>query len=247
MTKPIKLGILLAGETGDDMLPDNPTYQKMYSDFLAPCEARLEFDFIQTRHDEFPKSLTDYDAYLISGSRHGVYDDLPWLPHLMDFIREAFQARIPLIGVCFGHQALAQALGGEAGLSQKGWGTGIIAMPQQCALTDKHQPQQPVKLPPVKLPYVHQDQVTRLPPNAETLLGNDFCPYAGFVIQGRVLSVQGHPEFTNAYVDALLTRRQKSIGAAQAEEARTTLTQTTDSALVRQWFLDFLDDALQTK
>ena len=236
MTKPLRLGILLAGETGADMRPDNPTYQKMYSDFFAPCQARLKFDFIQVRHGEFPESLADYDAYLISGSRHGVYDDLPWLPRLIDFIHEAFAARIRLIGVCFGHQVLAQALGGEAGLSEKGWGVGIIAMHQQCALAGKPPPQQPIKLP-----YVHQDQVTRLPQDAETLLGNDFCPYASFVIPGRVLSVQGHPEFTNAYVDALLTRRQKSIGAAQAEQARTTLTQTTDSALVRQWFLDFLD------
>lgn len=242
MTKAIRLGILLAGETGIDMLPHNPTYQDMFTEFFLPYRDQVEVSFIHTRHGDFPHQVTDYDAYLVSGSRHGVYDDLPWMPRLMDFIRLIYARHIPLIGICFGHQAIAHALGGEAVQSDKGWGTGVKEMIQQVSLPGGHDANQPVKML-----YMHQDQVIRLPENAKPLLGDGFCPNAAFVIPGRVLTTQGHPEFTHSYLEALLDRRRDSIGFPQADIAKESLAEKTDNHLVRQWIMDFLDHSLATQ
>ena len=242
MTKAVRLGVLLAGETGIDMLPHNPTYEDMFTNFFAPYRDRITLSFIHTRHGDFPKQITDYDAYLVSGSRHGVYDDLPWIPRLMDFIRDVYENHIPLIGICFGHQAIAHALGGEAAKSDKGWGTGVKEMSQQVNLPGEHKVNQMVKML-----YMHQDQVIRLPEQANPLLGDQFCPNAAFVIPSRVLTTQGHPEFTHEYLEALLDRRKESIGLAQAEMAKKSLSEQTDNHLVRQWIIDFLDHSLATQ
>ena len=115
-------------------------------------------------------------------------------------------------------------------------------MAQQVDLPGAHKANQMVKML-----YMHQDQVVRLPDQAEPLLGDDFCPNAAFVIPGRVLTTQGHPEFTHNYLNALLDRRKESIGLAQADLAKESLTEKTDNDLVRQWMLDFLDHSLATQ
>lgn len=239
----LRIGILLAGETGVDMRPHNPTYQEMFSAFFAPLTDEIDITFIHTRHGDFPDELSDYDAYLISGSKYGVYDDQPWIPRLMDFIRSAYSAYIPMIGVCFGHQLLAHTLGGEAVLSHKGWGVGVKDMTLQADLpeTDGYHKG---KGQSVRLLYMHQDQVIQLPSDAIPLLGDDFCPFAAFTIPGRVLSFQGHPEFTPDYLSALIDRRNNSIGDDKAMLARQTLNTPTDNDQVREWMRHFLDHAL---
>lgn len=240
--KQIKLGILLAGETGINMRPHNPSYQEMFTSYLAPLNDMLDITFIHVRHGDFPEQLTDYDAYMISGSRHGVYDDLPWIPRLMDFVKSAYNMQIPLIGVCFGHQLLAHALGGEAVLSDKGWGVGIKAMAMQNDL-----PEASSKGQSVRLIYMHQDQVISLPAEAEALLGDDFCPYAAFIIPGRVLSFQGHPEFNTAYLSALINRHSGAIGDEGVARATDSLSTPTDNDQVRDWMANFLNHALATQ
>jgi GMP synthase-like glutamine amidotransferase len=146
----------------------------------------------------FPAQIDDYDGYLVSGSAYGVYDDAPFIPKLMDFLRQIYAAKKPLAGVCFGHQIIAHALGGHAGKWDKGWGLGV----KELALTD---------LPDwietsrdkINLIHVHQDQVTSLPDGARRIASANHCTNAAFVIGDDVFAIQGHPEFDADYTDAL--------------------------------------------
>ena len=151
----------------------------------------------------------DLDAILITGSAAGVYDDFPWMAPLMAFIRDAATAQTPQIGVCFGHQAIANALGAEVAKSDKGWGIGRhvydIDAPQVWMGTE----------PPTQfsLGVSHQDQVLSLPPDAIRVATNNFCEYAALAYtDAKAISFQGHPEFTPDYTQRLLSRRAEVIG-----------------------------------
>lgn len=150
---------------------------------------------------EYPASMHDYDAYLITGSKYDSFADDPWIVQLRDHVCQLFEAGKPLLGICFGHQLLAHALGGRAGRCQAGWGLGVMQyqVHNHAAFIDHAEP--------VQLIVSHQDQVLALPPGAQLLLGNDFCPNAAFHVPNRVLAFQGHPEFSAEYAKALLAIR----------------------------------------
>ncbi|MEM9533398.1 MAG: type 1 glutamine amidotransferase [Pseudomonadota bacterium] len=136
-----------------------------------------------------------FKGYIIMGSVHGVCDGLPWFPALAEWIRQVAAHKIPLVGICFGHQAIAQALGGEVGRSPGGWSVGV------CDYQLVHSSAGGV----VSGYAFHQDQVLESPPAATTILNADNCPLAGFVYEhAPIFSVQFHPEFGDAYARRLL-------------------------------------------
>ena len=242
MTRPINLGILLAGEKDPGLALDLPTYRQMFTALFAPASDQVEVSFIDSRLGEKPAYLDQFDAYLVSGSKYGVYDDEPWIASLLSFIRDAYQAGKPLVGVCFGHQALAEALGGRARKSPKGWGVGMHKMPVigNLPFTDT--------LPKsFHLGFIHQDQVEALPPGAEAFMGDDFCPYAGFTIDGRVLAMQGHPEFPKCFLKALYDWLEDRIGTDRIAKARSSLENDAETDLVRGWIVSFLHHALSRR
>lgn len=146
---------------------------------------------------EFPESVDDADGWLISGSKHGVYDDLPFIQPLENFIRDVYSAGVPMVGVCFGHQIMAQALGGRVEKYSGGWSVGRVAYDfgeETLALN-----------------AWHQDQVVDLPPDAEITASTDFCTYAGLAYKGRAISIQPHPEFEEQDVEMLLKSRAPGV------------------------------------
>lgn len=185
---------------------------------------------------EMPKNVDACDAYLVTGSVSGVYDDDPWIAPLMAFVRAAHRAGKKLVGICFGHQILAHALGGRAAKSDKGWGLGL----KPFAIT---QPKPWMSGAPAQcqLYFSHQDQVITLPPGAERLGSSAFCKNAMFSLDDRVLGIQGHPEFTPGIMHDILAKPKPAV----TEEVRATAVASVkngapDNQLLAQWVVNFL-------
>lgn len=179
-------------------------YEPQFERFFGGLDDRLSFRYHYILDgDAFPDPAT-LDAIMITGSAIGVYDHTDWIDPLREFIRTAFEARTPMLGVCFGHQIIADALGGDVRKSAKGWGLGR----QHYHVLDRSGdfadlPEQ------IALPASHQDQVITPPDGATTWLGSDFCPHAGLIYDtGRVVSLQPHPEWDRAYTGALVELRR---------------------------------------
>ena len=233
--KRLCLGLLETDTLYPDLLDDYVSYGTMFRRLFSQQNPDLEFRHYQITEGEFPQTLNECDVYLITGSKAGVYEDLPWISSLQDWIRQAYKAGIPMLGICFGHQVLAQSLGGHAEKSHKGWGVGHQQMKIQQLPGYLSSP-----LDNYRLIYSHQDQVVNLPAEAHCLAGNDFCPNASWYIGDQVLAFQGHPEFDAAYFRRLITRRVTCIGEQRLNQALEGLQERNDSDTVIRWLVDFI-------
>lgn len=179
-----------------------------------------------------PAAAEACDAYVVTGSPAGVMDDLPWIPPLLDFLRDA-RGRARLVGLCFGHQAMAAAFGGRVQKSPRGWGLGLHGydVVARAAWMDD--------ATTIRAPAFHQDQVVAAPPGARLLLASAFTPLAA-LDYGDAVSFQFHPEFTVPYAVALTEALQDRFGA-HAAPALASYAGPDDVARVQGWIGRFLD------
>jgi len=220
----MKIGILQTGDAPEALKGQHGEYPDMFERFLAG----RGFTFARWRvvGMEFPASVHDCDGWLITGSRHGVYEDHPFIAPLEQFIRDAFAAGVPVAGVCFGHQIMAQALGGRVEKFKGGWSTG----PTDYDFGGRT----------VRLNAWHQDQVVAPPPGATKIATSPFCEYAGLAYGRTGLSVQAHPEYGDAFIAGLIEHRGKGVVPEPLlEQARARLGQPNDSALLADRIADF--------
>ena len=230
----MRIGILQTDQVMERFRGRHGDYPGMFRDMLLDAAegAPPRFETIAAEQQAFPHPGA-CDAYLITGSRHSVYDDRPWIPALAEFVGQALDAGSKVVGICFGHQLIAHFFGGEAGPA-RGWGVGVH---QSRVVTDA--PWLEPKLARFGLLSSHQDQVTRLPPGAELLATNDFCPIAGFVWGDGVLTFQGHPEFSKPYSMELMNLRREQLGEATYRAGVASLADDIHGPTVGRWILSF--------
>ncbi len=228
---------LLLCDVFEGILPPSiPSYSRMFENLFDSVQPGLEYRTYRAYDRELPSFSGDGvacdDLFVVTGSRAGVYDSLPWIEPLAGFIREAHRRRASLAGICFGHQMIAQALGGRAEKFPDGKGSGI----RSARIVGKRAA---ARFPEsgFKLAYSHGDQVTRLPEEAENFAEADHCPFAGFTIGNHVLTFQGHPEFGKDFVAHLLAGNFDELSPSETDEALSTLTEPTHHAEAARWML----------
>ncbi|WP_309666368.1 type 1 glutamine amidotransferase [Tabrizicola sp.] len=185
------IGILQTGASPDALKDDLGDYPDMFERLLAG--RGLTFRHYRVETMDFPASITDCEGWLITGSRHGAYEDHPFIKPLETFIRDAYARHIPVVGICFGHQIIAQAMGGKVEKFAGGWSVGA---------TDYD-----FNGEKLTLNAWHRDQVTKVPDTAKVIASSDFCENAALLYDDRMFTVQAHPEFRPEFVDGLMRTR----------------------------------------
>ena len=224
----MKIGILETGRPPGNLAEQFGDYPAMFAQLLGPGFEVQSFDVAAGKLPD----ARSHHAYLITGSPAGVYEPLPWIEPLMDFIRGGGGAK--MVGVCFGHQVMAEALGGHVEKSDKGWGAGL----HRYGIV-RREPWMDGEIS-VALPASHQDQVVVQPPNSEVTLASDFTPFAGLAWTDRpAISFQFHPEFSPAFAKKLIEKRYDVVPNPDAAIA--SLDAPNDHARVAQWIRNFLN------
>jgi GMP synthase (glutamine-hydrolysing) len=221
------IGILQTGHMTEAVRPQTGDYPEMFARLLDGHG--LTFTTWDVEAGRFPSGPEAAEGWLITGSRHGAYEDHPWIPPLEDLIRGIIASGRPLVGICFGHQIVAQALGGTVEKFAGGWSVGRHVYTTADGET-------------FALNAWHQDQVTVPPEGARTIASSDFTRHAAFLIGDTVLTWQPHPEFGAAEIAGLISHRAGPAGVPpdRMESARAGLAQPTDRAALGHRIAEFL-------
>ena len=231
----MKLGILKTDTVRPEWVPQFGEYPDMFAALLGGLDPAIEFVTYDVESGVFPESPDEVDAYLITGSKSSVYDDKDWIRKLEDFVGELHAREKKMVGICFGHQLIARALGGVAEKSSKGWGVGLHThqFTRSAAWHDQGEADFDILVS-------HQDQVTQLPEGATALARSEFCENAVFQIGDHILTLQGHPEFVPEYSREIMEFRREMIGEEAYCNGVASLASSPQNERIGRWILNFL-------
>ncbi len=198
------------------------TYADMFQGSLAR-DGRA-FKVFKALQGELPVADGHMKGVVITGSPSGVYERDPWIVSLIDWLR-ALDRDTPVVGICFGHQIMAQAWGGHVEKSHKGWGVGLHEYEIRAGDVWQKLLGTDAASKAIKIAVTHQDQVVKKPDAAICLAGSEFTPNGALYYTDRkALSFQCHPEFCEGFAsDLLISRRGIRIDAALVDKAVETL------------------------
>ena len=222
-----------------DQFGDYPLmFESMFSAAALQNE-RLDFINYNIQNGEFPQQYDECDAYVITGSKNSVYEKLDWIKNLEDLVIGLHKAKKKLVGICFGHQLIAQCLGGETGPSPQGWTVGVQTSEISCNGLPQARWMNPA-VDKFNIVSSHKDQVLRLPDDALVYCESAACPVGGFSIGEHIITFQGHPEFSAAYSAALMNFRREILGDTCHALGQASLQKPLDANLVGRWILNFI-------
>lgn len=233
----MKIGILQCDNVSDELQEEFGNYPEMFEKLLGAAASDFEFQTYRVIDGELPKSMDECDAYITTGSRHSVNDEDPWVVALEKFVVDLDQAKKKFVGICYGHQMLAKALGGEVAVSDRGWGVGI-----SCNEVDVIKSWMDPEEKSLNLVISHSEQVSRLPAGVEVLAGSDFCPNYMLQVGDHMMSVQGHPEFSKSYSRALMDKRADRIPADCIRDGRASLAGDSQGEMMMRWIANFIKE-----
>ena len=238
------IGILQCGEVPDTLRDQFPDYNQMIGQSLAAADPSVRCKTFRIFDGEIPDPQ-ECDAWITTGSRYSVNDDNEWTRRFGDFIARVYELKIPFVGICYGMQMMAKALGGQVEFAAQGWGVGVATT--HIVTNNAGDPLSWMNPAPDDLNLVvsHQEQVTKLPQGAQRIAGSDFCPNGIFLMGPFMLGIQGHPEFTADYSRALMDARRNIIAEKTVEEGMNSLGKRVDGSLTFGWILAFIRSGLK--
>ena len=237
------IGILKTDAVRPEWVDEFGEYPDMFQRLVLAADSDVSFSVwdVEEGVRPTPAEIDAVDGFIITGSKSSAYDDKEWIRDLERLVQELHARRKKMVGICFGHQVIARALGGTVAKSDKGWGVGVnIYRVTELPVQGDDEVRGDAS-GALKLVASHQDQVTVLPPGARNVVFNDHCENAGFVMGGHIFTLQGHPEFSAEYSEAIMAFRYDMIGAKRVAQGRASLvTHQHEGPRVARWMVDFL-------
>jgi GMP synthase-like glutamine amidotransferase len=233
----VKIALLQCDHVVKELQPAHGDIPDLFKNLFDRVVPEVSLDVFNVTVGEYPDSVNDYDGFISSGSRYSVYDQEPWILRFKDFVRELYGHGRKFVGICFGHQMIAEALGGKCEKSGQGWGVGIKEVVIYIKMAWMHPAQDSYRMI-----VSHADQITALPENSEVLGGNSHCPCSIYTVGDNFLGIQAHPEFTPAFEKDILEIRKDRIGQQAIDAAIPTLKEKTDEAVVTLWIVNFIQN-----
>jgi GMP synthase-like glutamine amidotransferase len=230
------IGILVTNTDDSEFAKQRPLDGEKFKALLQPLRPDWKFTAVQVKDGEIPQKVDAFDGYVITGSPASTNGNEAWIAELFSFIRRIDAAKIPTVGVCFGHQAIAKALGGTVSKNPEGWGFGIT----DTHFTRTEQWMEP-KLATISLYAAHNEQVTILPKDAVVLGGSKFCPVGSYKIGNHIFTTEYHPEMTSEFILDLSHAFEKYIGHDIAKNARAQFQSPAQGKIFAEWMVRFLE------